>query len=83
MFTSSGRHTLGALYFIAGSQRIMAIYGDTLASTQLFLLALLLLSSIGMLFFDRRLALAGFIAFTLGALAGLELPRFASTAGLR
>lgn len=74
---------LGAIYFFGGSHRVAAIFGDTLIVVQLSLLGVLLLTSIGLLFFDRRLALTGFIAFILGALAGVELPRHSSTAASR
>jgi hypothetical protein len=65
---------LGAINFLPGSHRITATFGVGFAVVALSLLGALLLASIALIFFDRRLALSGFIAFVLAALAGLERP---------
>jgi hypothetical protein len=51
---------LSAIGFFAGSERLMAAYGDTFGVVWMSSCAVLLLCSIALLFFDCRLAISGF-----------------------
>lgn len=65
---------LAAIFYITGYSWIVSSFGVGYIVVVLSLLAVLLLASIAMIFFDRRLAITGFVAFVLGVLAGIERP---------